>query len=152
MTFPRSHPVEPDPSQRVAVRLIPLSRSIGCSVTDLLTISGEALARYKLRTALSTLGVVLGVSAVIAMMSVSDGARVEALRQVEQLGLNNVIVRNTVGANGASISLKQDNLKEHAPAMFSWRAASRCRAATGLISRSERNASNGSALARREKI
>ena len=78
---------------------------IGCSLADLLTISGEALARYKLRTALSTLGVVLGVSAVIAMMSVSDGARVEALRQVEQLGLNNLIVRNTVAARGARLTM-----------------------------------------------
>ena len=42
-------------------------------------IATEALGRYKLRTSLSVLGVVLGVAAVIAMMSVSDGARREAL-------------------------------------------------------------------------
>ena len=42
---------------------------------DLLRTSIEALQRYKLRTALSVLGIVLGIAAVIAMMSVSEGAR-----------------------------------------------------------------------------
>ena len=57
-------------------------------------VSLEALRRYKLRTALSTLGVILGISAVVAMMSVADGARREALRQVESMGLGNIVVRS----------------------------------------------------------
>ena len=61
---------------------------------ELLRISVEALGRYRLRTALSTLGIVLGVAAVIAMLAVGEGAREEVLQQVEQLGSNNVIVRN----------------------------------------------------------
>src|SRR5262249_50690775 len=61
---------------------------------ELLAISLEALGRYKLRTALSVLGVVLGVAAVIAMMSVTAGAREAALRQVELLGLDNIVARN----------------------------------------------------------
>ena len=56
-------------------------------------IATEALGRYKLRTSLSVLGVVLGVAAVIAMMSVSDGARRESLRQVQALGLDNLVAR-----------------------------------------------------------
>jgi len=54
----------------------------------------EALGRYKLRTALSVLGVVLGVAAVIAMTSVTEGAREDTLRQVELLGLDNIVARN----------------------------------------------------------
>jgi putative ABC transport system permease protein len=61
---------------------------------DCLVVAGEALGRYKLRTALSVCGVVLGVAAVIAMMSVSEGASREALAQVEELGLDNLIARN----------------------------------------------------------
>jgi putative ABC transport system permease protein len=61
---------------------------------EFFSIAAEALGRYKLRTSLSVLGVILGVAAVIAMMSVSDGARRESLRQVEQLGLDNLVVRN----------------------------------------------------------
>ena len=53
----------------------------------------EALGRYKLRTTLSVLGVVLGVAAVIAMMSVGEGARREALSQVALLGLDNLVIR-----------------------------------------------------------
>ena len=61
-------------------------------------IAAEALARYKLRTALSVVGVVLGVAAVIAMMSVSDGARREALGQVEALGLDNLVARSRISS------------------------------------------------------
>ena len=53
----------------------------------MLAVALEGLSRYKLRTSLSVLGVVLGVAAVIAMMSVSEGASREALRQIEALGL-----------------------------------------------------------------
>jgi putative ABC transport system permease protein len=63
-------------------------------LADRLGIAAEALGRYKLRTFLSVIGVVLGVSAVIAMMSVSEGARLEALQQVESLGLDNLVARN----------------------------------------------------------
>jgi len=59
-----------------------------------LEIAAEALGRYKLRTSLSVLGVVLGVAAVIAMMSVAEGARREALQQVAALGLDNLVARN----------------------------------------------------------
>src|SRR5256885_2878597 len=59
-----------------------------------LSMGADALGRYKLRTSLSVLGVVLGVAAVIAMMSVSEGARREALNQVDALGLDNLVARN----------------------------------------------------------
>ena len=61
---------------------------------ELLAGAVEALGRYKLRTFLSILGVILGVAAVIAMMSVSEGARRETLSQVELLGLDNLVARN----------------------------------------------------------
>jgi len=61
---------------------------------ELVSIAAEALGRYRLRTALSVLGVVLGVAAVIAMMSVGEGARAEALAQVTNLGLDNLVVRS----------------------------------------------------------
>ncbi len=68
---------------------------------ELLAVSLEALRRYPLRTALSVLGVVLGVAAVIAMMSVSEGAGREALRQMELLGLDNIVVRSRPGADAS---------------------------------------------------
>src|SRR5512143_1496611 len=70
---------------------------------EYLRIALEALGRYRLRTSLSVLGVVLGVAAVISMMSVSEGAAREALAQVEALGLDNLVARSSVA--GASRSL-----------------------------------------------
>ena len=66
---------------------------------EYLRIAIEALGRYRLRTALSVLGVVLGVAAVIAMMSVSEGAAREALSQVDALGLDNIVAQSAGGLN-----------------------------------------------------
>ncbi len=58
----------------------------------------EALAelgRRKLRTGLTLLGLVFGVGAIVAMLAVGEGSRREALKLVEGLGLNNLIVRST---------------------------------------------------------
>ena len=78
--------------------------------SEILDISIEALGRYRLRTALSTLGIVLGIAAVIAMFSVGEGAREDVLRQVEQLGINNVIVRNQGFGSDAGLRLHDARL------------------------------------------
>src|SRR5258708_37995880 len=63
-------------------------------IREAIAVALEAQARFKLRTSLSVLGIVLGVSAVIAMMSVTEGARRESLAQVQLLGIDNLVVRN----------------------------------------------------------
>src|SRR3954454_18871912 len=80
-------------------------------VRGFLRVAVEALRRYKLRTSLSVLGVVLGVAAVIAMMSVSEGARREALNQVEALGLDNLVARShgSSAFGGAAHGLTADD-------------------------------------------
>ncbi|MEQ1871293.1 MAG: ABC transporter permease [Vicinamibacterales bacterium] len=67
--------------------------------SELVGMATEALSRYKLRTSLSVLGIVLGVAAVIAMMSVSEGAARDALSQVEALGLDNLVARSRGGTS-----------------------------------------------------
>ena len=66
---------------------------------EFLRMAVEALGRYRLRTSLSVLGVVLGVAAVIAVMSVGEGAAREALAQVEALGLDNLVARSSGGVS-----------------------------------------------------
>jgi putative ABC transport system permease protein len=51
------------------------------------------LGRHKLRTSLTMLGMVFGVGAVIAMLSIGAGAEKKALESIGRLGLRNVIVR-----------------------------------------------------------
>ena len=77
---------------------------------DVLDVAIEALGRYRLRTALSTLGIVLGVAAVIAMLSVGEGARADVLQQVERLGLNNVVVRSRDLGGGGGLQLDDARL------------------------------------------
>ena len=52
----------------------------------------EQLRQHKLRTALTLLGMVFGVGAVIAMLSIGEGAKQEALRMIESMGLRNILV------------------------------------------------------------
>ncbi|HUP66560.1 MAG TPA: ABC transporter permease [Thermoanaerobaculia bacterium] len=51
------------------------------------------LAARKLRTALTMLGMIFGVGAVIAMLSIGAGAEKKALEMIDRLGLHNVIVK-----------------------------------------------------------
>ncbi len=53
----------------------------------------RSLTQHKLRTCLSILGIVCGVMAVIAMISIGEGARQKALRQIGQLGIRNIYIR-----------------------------------------------------------
>jgi putative ABC transport system permease protein len=53
----------------------------------------RGLALHKLRSTLSALGIVFGVAAVVAMLSVGEGARREILAEVGRLGINRVTVR-----------------------------------------------------------
>jgi putative ABC transport system permease protein len=52
----------------------------------------SALRRNKLRSGLTALGVVIGVAAVIAMVSIGAGARAEVEKQVASLGQNVILV------------------------------------------------------------
>jgi putative ABC transport system permease protein len=52
------------------------------------------LALHKLRSALTMLGMVFGVGAVIAMLSIGAGAERQALEMIRRLGVSNVIVRS----------------------------------------------------------
>jgi putative ABC transport system permease protein len=51
------------------------------------------LGRHKLRTSLTMLGMVFGVGAVIAMLSIGAGGEKKALETIGKLGLRNVILR-----------------------------------------------------------
>jgi putative ABC transport system permease protein len=53
----------------------------------------ENLGDHKLRTTLTMLGMMFGVGAVIAMLSIGAGAEREALALIDKLGVRNVVVR-----------------------------------------------------------
>ncbi|MEW6411629.1 MAG: ABC transporter permease [Candidatus Zixiibacteriota bacterium] len=68
----------------------------------IIQIAFDALAAHKLRTFLTMLGVIFGVGAVIAMLSIGEGAKQEALEQISILGINNVIIKAKIPDEGLS--------------------------------------------------
>jgi putative ABC transport system permease protein len=59
----------------------------------------EGIRLHKLRSALSVLGVLFGVAAVVAMSSIGEGARRETLEQVSALGIDCVTLRPPAGGD-----------------------------------------------------
>ncbi|MEK6570115.1 MAG: ABC transporter permease [Bacteroidota bacterium] len=53
----------------------------------------SGLRGHRLRSSLTALGIIFGVSAVISMVSIGEGAKQEALDQIQLMGVNNIIVR-----------------------------------------------------------
>jgi putative ABC transport system permease protein len=49
---------------------------------------------HKLRSLLTALGIIFGVAAVIIMVAIGEGAKREALEQLQQLGARNILVRS----------------------------------------------------------
>jgi putative ABC transport system permease protein len=54
----------------------------------------RSLGAHRLRSALTALGIILGVASVIVMLAVGEAARAEALRQLEDLGANTILIRS----------------------------------------------------------
>src|SRR5262245_6210495 len=57
-------------------------------------LGAKNLLLHKLRSVLTVLGVILGVSSVIAMLAIGEGSKREALEQIRRLGASNVIIRS----------------------------------------------------------
>jgi putative ABC transport system permease protein len=62
------------------------------SVLMVLRIAFKALGRNKLRTALTMLGMIIGVSAVITMVALGSGAQASIDAQIQSVGTNTIIV------------------------------------------------------------
>jgi len=53
----------------------------------------NGLIEHKFRSFLTMLGIIFGVASVIAMLSIGEGAKREAIAKYQDLGVNNIIVR-----------------------------------------------------------
>ena len=61
-------------------------------VRDLISMSFHNLLLHKMRSLLTSLGVIFGVGSVIAMLAISEGAKHSALAQIEAMGIDKIIV------------------------------------------------------------
>ena len=73
-------------------------------ILDAFATAFGSLGEHKLRTTLTMLGMMFGVGAVIAMLSIGAGAEKQALALIDRLGTRNVVIR--------SKTFKPDELEE----------------------------------------
>ena len=81
-------------------------------ISALIRMSLRSLMLHKLRSLLTVLGLVLGVASVIIMLSIAEGAGVEAQRRIESLGINNIVVR--------SVKPPEDDQKEQSQRLLEY--------------------------------
>ena len=74
------------------------------SLTDLIYLSQKSLRSNILRSVLTSLGIIIGVSSVITMISIGTGARLEVEQQIERFGSNNLILR-AQSSNSRGVSM-----------------------------------------------
>ncbi len=70
----------------------PRRRGLGAGIRANVRIALRAIRVNKLRSALTMLGVIIGVGAVIAMVAIGEGAKARVAKQMERLGSNRVSV------------------------------------------------------------
>ena len=86
---------------------------------------GDALSgfrRRKVRSLLSGLGIMIGVMALVSMLSISEGARQQAEKRIASLGINTIRVENVEAdaSQGGSINLSLGLTLEDAVGLKRW--------------------------------
>ncbi len=65
---------------------------------------------HKLRSLLTTLGIIFGVAAVIIMVAIGEGTKQAALEQLKQLGARNILIRSVPPPESADASGKTERV------------------------------------------
>ena len=72
------------------------------NLSEFLRVGFQALSRNRMRSALTVLGIVIGVAAVIATLAIGQGARAAVQAQIRALGANTLtVLPGTITASGA---------------------------------------------------
>jgi ABC-type antimicrobial peptide transport system permease subunit len=71
------------------------------SLMESIAVAFESLAANKMRTLLTMLGVIIGVSAVITMLALAKGASEKMMSNIQQMGTNVLIIRSGQSRTGA---------------------------------------------------
>ena len=62
----------------------------------------ESILSNKLKSALTALGIIFGVAAVISMLAIGKGAQQEILDQIKMVGVNNILISPIVQEKDAA--------------------------------------------------
>ena len=69
---------------------------------DCLQIALRAIRSNPLRSALTSLGVIIGVASVVALVALGQGAGVQISKQIQGLGTNLIIIATQIPPNGGT--------------------------------------------------
>lgn len=73
----------------------------------------EALLTNKMRALLTSLGIIFGVAAVISMMAIGKGTEIEIIKQLKEVGSNNIIIkRKEIEQDPAALSDDEKDQKQ----------------------------------------
>ncbi|HNR98010.1 MAG TPA: ABC transporter permease [Planctomycetota bacterium] len=76
-------------------------------------LGSKSLMLHKLRSSLTVLGIVFGVSSVIAMLSIGEGARWEQEQEIKRLGSDNIILRSVKPPEDRSMNVANEQVIEY---------------------------------------
>ncbi|MEN6520677.1 MAG: ABC transporter permease [Armatimonadota bacterium] len=71
------------------------------NILESISVALEGLVANKMRSALTMLGIIIGVSAVITMLALAGGASSQMMSRIKQMGTNVLIVRSGQSKSGA---------------------------------------------------
>ncbi|MBX3043084.1 MAG: ABC transporter permease [Candidatus Kapabacteria bacterium] len=74
-----------------------------------LKIAAEAILQNKVRSVLTSLGIIFGVASVISMLAIGSGAEQEILEKMKLLGTNNIIIKPLDSKRMAEIQKEEEN-------------------------------------------
>jgi putative ABC transport system permease protein len=72
----------------------------------------EALLTNKMRALLTSLGIIFGVAAVISMMAIGKGTEIEIIKQLKEVGSNNIIIKRKEIEQDPSIPKDEETEKK----------------------------------------
>jgi putative ABC transport system permease protein len=73
-------------------------------VLEIIRLGIRNIVLHKLRSFLTTLGIIFGVAAVISMLAIGEGAKWEALQQIKLLGVQNITIRSVKPPEASQLS------------------------------------------------
>jgi len=78
-----------------------------------LKLGTKSLWMHKLRSTLTALGIIFGVSSVIAMLAIGEGASREAQDQIARLGSRNIIIKTVEPPQEQTVSSQNQSMREY---------------------------------------
>lgn len=74
-------------------------------IVDVFGVAVDGLRHRKMRTALSALGITIGIAAMVAVLGLSESSRADLSRQIDELGTNLLTIEPSTGIGGGDGAL-----------------------------------------------